>query len=375
MGAGVTLFREDDMDHHPEEIKKLLLDKNEQDKLFTQIAKSVNPNKESFNAATIINVRNLVHYFKNDPNPVLKHIIPHKEVILTAHKHACERVQYLTIKKEKLKGKKSRRKSYCVSEDLMSENISRENFKFLMATLYLYGHLWKVFHIMDEQAICDMRVTKEEFVLSKTKLGVLKFITNVEQISDTHWEEGFDYIDMDHSGAISFEEMCMFSIVKLKIQPTDFLRKGQVIIADDSELGCDEEEIEDLGQNLGARMESVSEAVERMEKQMAEEEEEREKEAQQKKDHAQRHLVVIMNEDGNKMVHSLTDNTLDKTLATVVDTAYLVNVKTPSPTNKDLGLSTKPYTRPIIGHTDVSNLGLTFSRENTDSGNRCSTVC
>ena len=111
----------------------MLLDKNEQDKLFTQIAKSVvytihtihtihtvytiyfihtihtihtiqNPNKESFNAATIINVRNLVHYFKNDPNPVLKHIIPHKEVILTAHKHACERVQYLTIKKEKLKG-------------------------------------------------------------------------------------------------------------------------------------------------------------------------------------------------------------------------------------------------------------------------------
>jgi hypothetical protein len=49
--------------------------------------------------------------------------------------------------------KPQRRKSFAIESDLMSENISRDNFKFLLATMYMYSHIWKVFHVIDELVI------------------------------------------------------------------------------------------------------------------------------------------------------------------------------------------------------------------------------
>ena len=69
--------------------------------------------------------------------------------------------------------------------------------------------------------------------------------------------------------------------------------------------------------------------------QLAEEEEEREK--KQKGDHEEKSCFdYCMKEDDNRTVYNVNmmHNTLDKNLAAVVETAYVLNEKAPSPTNK-----------------------------------------
>jgi hypothetical protein len=330
MGSGVVLMNEEDMDHHPSEIKKLLNDKEKCDELFTTIAKSIDPNSTTFNAASVINIRNLVTYFRNEfaAHPLLQHIIPDKEVILTAHKHVCSRIREMARKKPGKNAARKRRSTVSMlnKEDVMVESISRENFKFLMATLYLYGHIWKLFHIIDEQVISDLKVTKEEFIMAKGKLAEIKFISRVDLVSEKDWADGYDCMDVNQDGVISFEEMCMYAISKMHIQPTDFLKYGECTITGEKDSDDDDDDldlVDQIAKNL-LKVESTTAAVDRME----EEQQAREDALEALKEpihlNRQRDLVAVEDEEhGIHKIYSVSGEILDKHLDAVIQTAYL----------------------------------------------------
>ena len=201
MGGVVAVHHDAVLSESPEVIKHLFDDDEKVIEIFTKIAKCVT-NRDSFNSSSTINIKNLVNYFLDDTNTDLHLYIPDKQVILTAHKHCCRHIfeESQRRKKKRNKSPKSvRRISFVVETDSMSENINKENLKFLLATMYLYSHIWKVFHIIDELVIKDMKVTKDEFIRSRVELGkgATSFLTNLEVISEEEWLMEYDVMDIN----------------------------------------------------------------------------------------------------------------------------------------------------------------------------------
>lgn len=109
----------------------------------------------------------------------------------------------------------------------MQEEISRANFKFLMSTMYLYAHIWNVFHILDAVMVTDMKVTREEFLAAKGKINGLeldKYIANLDTVSSEEWMDQFSNVDHNNDGFIAFEELCKYAVTKLEIVPLEFLK-------------------------------------------------------------------------------------------------------------------------------------------------------
>jgi chemotaxis methyl-accepting protein methylase len=132
MGNGVAIYREDDFNHHPDEIKAFMNSKEELDRLFNEIARETNPNLElnpSSWGKVSIGIRNLVKYFESDhQNKVLKNMVPYgtklcKEVLLIGHKHVVRRVHHLTvIGIEEMTGKKRTGIFLLTSDQLSMDN-------------------------------------------------------------------------------------------------------------------------------------------------------------------------------------------------------------------------------------------------------------
>ena len=93
------------------------------------------------------------------------------------------------------------------SQQEANSQISKENFHRLLASIYLFSHIWDILGVVDEDH--DKRVTRAEFAKAKDLCSSMKFL-HIGNISDEEWNKKFNLLDSSHNGIISFYELCSY---------------------------------------------------------------------------------------------------------------------------------------------------------------------
>lgn len=248
MGGAIGVQRTGLDDADP--IKVILDNEQKANKLFDEIARAVDPDKSTrINSVSHINIRNLFQYFLHEDHESQPEIVKgmNRDVICLAHKHCVEHIHDCQVKGEKRKAKRNknhkdmRRRSWSKPDDYMSENIQRQDFKFLLACLYTYEHMYKIFNTLDKINNQDNRITRDEYSKGKAELLKIPYLTHVAQVTDERWEGEFTRIDCDNTGWINFEELCRYAMQIMVLQPVAFLESREENIVT-SELDIEEED-------------------------------------------------------------------------------------------------------------------------------------
>eukprot|EP00597_Dinobryon_sp_UTEXLB2267_P003603 CAMPEP_0170078990 /NCGR_PEP_ID=MMETSP0019_2-20121128/15484_1 /TAXON_ID=98059 /ORGANISM="Dinobryon sp., Strain UTEXLB2267" /LENGTH=281 /DNA_ID=CAMNT_0010292225 /DNA_START=281 /DNA_END=1126 /DNA_ORIENTATION=- len=100
--------------------------------------------------------------------------------------------------------------------------IIRPQFHRLMASIYLFSHLWDLICTVDKSHD-DKRITKDEFLKAKELCSAMTFL-HISKVSEEEWNKEFNRLDEDHNGTISFYELCSYivkNVVNMDIYLTD----------------------------------------------------------------------------------------------------------------------------------------------------------
>ena len=100
-------------------------------------------------------------------------------------------------------------KRFCrfTAQQEANSQISIEHFHRLLASIYLFSHVWDVLGVVDEDH--DKRITRAEFAKAKDLCSSMKFL-HIGNISDGEWNRKFNILDTDHNGVVSFYELCSY---------------------------------------------------------------------------------------------------------------------------------------------------------------------
>jgi len=173
-------------------------------KLFYEIAQKTR-GAGRINCKTKISVNNLLAYFKDSPDSTLKSLAKNQQIFLEAHKH-------VSMAQKQKKGEK---------DSHFAEQVSKKQFHKLLATIYLFSHMWDIFAILDSD-VGDKRLSKTEYLTGKNQMSEIPGVEFLNDVSDEDYEKEFTALDKDGNGYISYEEFCLYTVEKI-IKPEKFL--------------------------------------------------------------------------------------------------------------------------------------------------------
>ena len=145
----------------------------------------------------------IVAYFTDPKNTLYPDFSINVDIVNESLKHVLRK-----------KEKKSSHKKSKNSKNIKDENITMNDFHAFIPVLLLFQKLFKVFDCVDSLIVSDQRILKGEFMKIRKNLDKIdEFqVIDPESITEEHWLNAWNEINVDNNDFISFHEACEYTL-------------------------------------------------------------------------------------------------------------------------------------------------------------------